>query len=195
VAEVSTQTATILVTDLVASTELRARVGEEEAERLRRVHDALLRAAVEGSGGRVVKGLGDGVLASFAGAADALAAAIAIQRGIARHRRRHPAHPLWVRIGVSSGDVSVEDGDVFGTPVIEASRLCAAAEGGAILAADLVALLARGRGGHRFSPAGDLVLKGLPNPMSTVHVGWRPRSHSGWSVGRRSSDGCGRPGS
>jgi class 3 adenylate cyclase/tetratricopeptide (TPR) repeat protein len=172
VAEVSTQTATILVTDLVASTELRARLGEEAAERLRRVHDSLLRAAVEAAGGRVVKGLGDGVLASFAGAADALAAATAIQCGIARHGRRHRGEPLSVRIGVSAGDVSVEDGDVFGTPVIEASRLCAAAAGGTILAADLVALLARGRGGHRLEPAGEMVLKGLADPVGVVRVEW-----------------------
>jgi class 3 adenylate cyclase len=55
---VSAQTATILVTDLVASTELRARLGEEQADRLRRLHDRLLRTSVETHGGVVVKGLG-----------------------------------------------------------------------------------------------------------------------------------------
>jgi class 3 adenylate cyclase/tetratricopeptide (TPR) repeat protein len=172
VPEVGTQTATILVTDLVGSTELRVRLGEEEAERVRRMHDTLLRAAVEASGGKVVKSLGDGVLASFAGAADGLGAGRAIQGAIARHNRRHPQQALDLRIGVSAGDVTAEDGDVFGTPVIEASRLCAAAAGGTILAADVVVLLARGRGGHHFESAGEVALKGLPIPVAASLVGW-----------------------
>lgn len=68
---VSSQTATILVTDLVGSTELRVALGEERAEALRRIHDQLLTDAVAAHGGEVVKGLGDGVLALFAGAAGA----------------------------------------------------------------------------------------------------------------------------
>jgi class 3 adenylate cyclase len=170
VVEGDTRTVTILVTDLVASTEQRAGLGEEQAELLRRLHDRQLRSAVEAAGGRVVKSTGDGVLASFDGAADGLEAATAIQRAIARHNRRHPQQALTVRIGVSAGDVVVEDGDVFGAPVIEASRLCTAAAGGTILAADLVVLLARGRGGHRFEPAGELVLKGLPAPVAASLV-------------------------
>jgi class 3 adenylate cyclase len=49
-------TATILVTDLVASTEPRARLGEDRADQLHRLHDRLLRHAVEAHGGVVVKG-------------------------------------------------------------------------------------------------------------------------------------------
>ena len=166
------QTATILVTDLVGSTELRARLGEEQAERLRRLHDRLLRTSVETHGGLVVKGLGDGVLASFGEANGAVTAAVAIQQAADAHTRRHPELPLVLRVGLSAGDVTVDDGDCFGTPVIEATRLCAAAEGGRILAADLVRLLARGRGGHEFSAMGELELKGLPEPVTTVEIHW-----------------------
>ena len=68
----TTQTATILVTDLVGSTAIRVRLGEEQADAQRQVHDELLAAAVTGHGGTVVKGLGDGVLAMFPGAAEAV---------------------------------------------------------------------------------------------------------------------------
>jgi class 3 adenylate cyclase len=173
---VPSQTATILVTDLVASTTLRSRLGEEQAERLRRLHDRLLRTAVETHGGVVVKGLGDGVLASFPEASGAVAAAVAIQQAADAHTRHHPELPLVLRVGLSAGDVTVDEGDHFGTPVIEATRLCAAAEGGRILAADLVRLLARGRGGHEFAPAGALELKGLPDPVATVEVAWHRHS-------------------
>ena len=89
----SAQTATILVTDLVGSTAIRVRLGEEQADTLRRVHDDLLTAAVTGHGGTVVKGLGDGVLAMFPGAAEAVAAAVEIQQEAHRHGRRSPDQP------------------------------------------------------------------------------------------------------
>ena len=98
----SRATATVLFTDLVGSTELRARLGEEAAEELRRLHDGLLSQAVEGHGGRVVKGLGDGIMAIFTGAADAVAAAVAVQQAVDRMNRTGKAQaPLAVRVGVS----------------------------------------------------------------------------------------------
>ncbi|MGK2928515.1 MAG: ATP-binding protein, partial [Acidimicrobiales bacterium] len=168
----SSQTATILVTDLVGSTELRVALGEERAEALRRVHDRLLTDAVTGNGGEVVKGLGDGVLALFSGAAEAVGAAVAIQQAVAAHVQRRPDDRLSVRVGISAGDVTLEDDDCFGTPVVEASRLCAEAAGEEILVADLVRLLARGRGDHEFTPAGERTLKGLPDPVPVATVGW-----------------------
>ncbi len=73
----ATQTATILVTDLVGSTALRADLGEERAESMRSDHDRSLIDAAHANGGTVVKDLGDGVLVMFAGAAEAVAAAVA----------------------------------------------------------------------------------------------------------------------
>jgi tetratricopeptide (TPR) repeat protein len=77
-----------------------------------------------------------------------------------------------MRVGVSVGDVIWENADCFGITVIEATRLCEAAEGGQILAADLVRAMARGRGGYKFEPAGSLALKGLPEPVPTIAVPW-----------------------
>ena len=169
-----TRTSIILVTDLVGSTELRSRLGEDAAEELRRTHDRLLAQAVQGGTGEVVKGLGDGVLARFAGAADAVAAAVAIQQALDTHTRARPELALSARIGISAGDVVVEDGDCFGAPVIEASRLCAEAAGGQILVAELVRMLARGRGDHGYRAVGDVELKGLAEPVSAVEVLWEP---------------------
>src|SRR4051794_694015 len=130
-------TATVLFTDLVGSTDLRGRLGEEAAEELRRRHDRLLAQAVESNGGRVVKGLGDGIMATFSGAADAVATGVAVQQAISRLNRsgKTPA-PLAVRVGLCGGEVTFEDDDVHGTPVIEASRLCAAAAGGEIIVSE-----------------------------------------------------------
>ena len=171
--------AVVLFTDLVGSTELRGRLGEEAAEELRRRHDQLLAQAVEAHSGRVVKGLGDGIMASFVGASDAVDAAVAIQQAVVRlNRSGKAAVPLAVRVGLSAGDVSFEDDDVHGTPVIEAARLCGAAAGGEVLAADLVRALAGSSTEARFASVGPLELKGLAQALPAVRVDWEPAATS-----------------
>jgi class 3 adenylate cyclase len=165
-------TAIVLFTDLVGSTGLRSRLGEDAAEVVRRQHDALIADAVKGSRGTVVKNLGDGIMATFAGASDAVRAAVAIQQAIGRHNHAG-ATALEVRIGISAGDVVFEEGDCFGTPVIEAARLCSAAQGAQILASELVSGLAHAGEGS-FTPVGSLELKGLTKPLPTVQVDWEP---------------------
>ena len=167
------ETATILVTDLAGSTDLRVALGEQRAEDLRRQHDAALVDMARRNGGTVVKGLGDGVLVRFPGAAEAVTAAVAMQQSIESLSRREEV-ALRIRVGVSSGDVTQEDGDCFGLPVVEASRLCDAAEPDQILIAEVVNLLARGRGGHETTSVGTLELKGLAEPLATHAVAWEP---------------------
>jgi class 3 adenylate cyclase len=167
-------TATILFTDLVGSTELRTRLGEERAEAHRGAHHRLLAEAIAAHRGTLHDDLGDGIMASFAGAADAVAAAVAIQQAITADGRRAEEAAVGVRVGISAGDVAWEGDHPHGMPLVEAARLCAAAGGGQILAADIVRVLARGRGGHTFSPLGEMQLKGLPEPVSTCEVKWEP---------------------
>jgi class 3 adenylate cyclase len=175
-----TDVVALLVTDLVGSTELHTSLGEEAGGELRRAHDRVLVDAVSSHGGKVVKGLGDGIMAAFDGAADALAAAVSMQQGIERLSRRSSA--LSMRVGLSVGDVTWDDADCFGVTVIEATRLCQAAEGGQILAADLVRAIARGRGGYEFNPVGSLSLKGLPEPVGACRVVWAPVEGPAWPV-------------
>jgi class 3 adenylate cyclase len=170
---VGVETATIVVCDLVASTELRVSVGEEQADAVRRAVDAALDDAATIHGGTVVKGLGDGALALFAGAADAVSAGVAMQQATTRLARA-TGGTLGLRVGISAGDVSLEDGDCFGTPVVESSRLCSVAASGEVLVADVVRVLARGRGGHAFEPHEPVELKGLPEPVVTWSVPWEP---------------------
>ena len=66
----------------------------------------------------------------------------------------------------------MEDGDVFGTPVVEASRLVATARAGQILATGLVRAVAGTRAAVNFTDLGPLELKGLPEPVAVCEVGW-----------------------
>ena len=86
----SLDTLSVLFTDVVGSTALRGELGEDVAEVVRRAHDGLVTEIVEGHGGRIVKGMGDGFLATFGSAARAVAAAAGIQQGIYAQRFVEP---------------------------------------------------------------------------------------------------------
>jgi class 3 adenylate cyclase/tetratricopeptide (TPR) repeat protein len=170
----TTQTVTVLFTDLVGSTELSSRLGPEAADALRQTHFGLLRGAIQSAGGTEVKNLGDGLMVALTSLSRALACAVAMQQAIERHNRREDTAVLSVRIGISTGEATEEEGDYFGDPVIEAARLCAKADGGQILASDLVRLHVGRRGDHTFRQKGILELKGLPEPVAAWEVAWEP---------------------
>jgi class 3 adenylate cyclase len=167
-----TGTATVLFTDLAGSTELMSQVGQSAFDDIRRAHFAALRKAIERNGGEEVKTLGDGILAVFGSAADAAECAVAMQQ--AAHRQAAAVQAsLDIRVGMGLGDVRFEEGDVFGTPVVEAARLVEAARPGQILATAIVQVVAGGRaGGVRFEDIGLLQLKGFPEPVPTCEVRW-----------------------
>jgi tetratricopeptide (TPR) repeat protein len=96
-------------------------------------------------------------------------------------------------VGLSTGDVSWKGGDCFGTPMVEAARLEAAAAGGQILCSDFVRMMARGRGGHEFSEIGFLELKGLPDPLATCEVVWSPAPDVAFPLPPELASGGGRP--
>jgi class 3 adenylate cyclase/tetratricopeptide (TPR) repeat protein len=167
-----TGTATVLFTDLVGSTVLMTELGQSAFDDVRRAHFAALRKAIQRNGGDEVKTLGDGVLAVFGSAADAAECAVAMQQAVQRQATATGA-PLAIRIGMGLGDVRFDEGDVFGSPVVEAARLVDVARPGQILATSIVQVVAGGRaGGVRFTDVGALRLKGLPEPVPTCEVRW-----------------------
>ena len=167
------ESATILFTDVVGSTELSQRLSPDAAEEVRRGHFSILRQAIAETGGTEVKNLGDGVMVVFASASAALACAVGMQQGVERDNRDRE-HSVGLRIGLSSGEVTREDDDYFGDPVVEAARLCATCETGQVLAADVVRLMAGRRCRHECRSLGPQSLKGLPAPLETVEVVWEP---------------------
>ncbi len=169
----STAVVTILFTDLVGSTELLGALGEDGAERLRREHFRLLRDAAAERGGEEIKTIGDSLMVAFTSPAEAVACAVDMQQAIDRHNRTG-AQPLAVRIGINSGEATVEEGDYFGTPVVVAKRLCDVAEGAQILCSDLVRALVGTRGGFTFKDLGALPLKGIDDPVPACEVAWEP---------------------
>jgi class 3 adenylate cyclase/tetratricopeptide (TPR) repeat protein len=171
---------TTLISDMVGSTDMRVRLGAE-GERLVRLHENLAREAVAAHQGTFVKGLGDGAMAVFDAAADAVACGARLQRLVDSLHRRGEAADLHIRVGISSGDVSVGPDDCYGLPVAEAVRLCAAAASGEILIADVVRALAR-RLDLPLVSAGGLSLKGLGAPVTAWRVDWTLRTEDWGAV-------------
>ncbi len=174
----------VLMTDLEGSTAMAERLGPAAAEELRLELFALLRGALERNGGREVKSLGDGLMVVFDGAAQSLACAVQMQQAVKAHNRR-AEEKLAVRVGVSLGDATVEGGDYYGKPVVEAARLCAHATGGQIVITDLLYRVAGSRDGHAFEPLGGLVLNGISEPVQAFELRWRLSPITGMALPER----------
>ena len=148
----------ILFTDIVGSTELLDRLGDDAAHDVRRSHFALLRRAVAEHGGREVKSLGDGLMVVFDNAGAAVECGLAMQRGVAASEDL-----VELRVGIALGKAVCEDGDYFGRPVIVARRLCDAAGAGDVLVSEPPAGPVAGAEGRDVGP---LTLKGLSEPVA-----------------------------
>ena len=178
---------TVLFTDLVRSTRLATRMGDESADHLLRRHLSTLHRAIISTGGTEVKRHGDGVMAVFSTASAALECAVQMQRDVDIDNRAS-VRPLGLRVGLSGGEVIREGTDYFGDPVVEAARLCSSASSGKILASQVVKAVAGRRAGYPYRALGFVELKGLPEPLDTFEVGWDPTpGHS--AMPRPSLDG------
>lgn len=146
--------ATVLVTDIVGSTELAASLGDRRWRDLLAEHDAVVRARVERHQGRVVRTEGDGVWATFDGPARAINAAKGIVADV---------EPLGIsiRAGLHTGEVEVVGDGVAGVAVSIGERVADEAEGGEVVVSNTVKDLVVGSG-LAFEPRGEQELEGIP---------------------------------
>jgi len=159
---------TILFTDVVGSTALFDRRGDDAADALRREHFTRLRSAIAAHDGREIKSTGDGLMVAFASAVAAVRCAVDVQRATSGSA----GGPL-VRIGIDAGEPLADGEDLYGTPVIVARRLCDAAAEGEVLVSEVVRHLAGPRVEPLIHPAGALRVKGLAEPVAIATVHWR----------------------
>jgi class 3 adenylate cyclase len=150
----------VLYTDLVSSTELNVRAGDDFFVELLREHNRIVRERLAAFGGVEFTYTGDGVGARFTSDGDALRFALGLQADFDDANRRHPDFPLHVRIGLAKGDAIEEAGNLFGQTIVRAVRVCAAAGAGQVLGGEEIAesvdpSLAR------FQSVGSFALKGF----------------------------------
>ena len=156
-------TVTFLFTDIEDSTRRWEEDPSDMADALR-VHDAILRGAIERHDGYVFGTGGDGFCAAFSTAADATAAALESQKEL----RDDSAVDFAVRMGLHTGEAIERDRNYFGSEVNRAARLMSIAHGGQVLVSDATEVLLRDRVGLR--PLGEHRLRGLRGRMSVYQV-------------------------
>jgi len=161
----------IMFTDLKDSTRMTSTLGDRKALHLLHIHNALTRNALREHHGQEVKHTGDGIMASFASVINAVECAVAIQKAFATHNTENPEVTMYLRIGLSAGEPVEEHGDLFGNAVQLAARICAHAEPGQILVAQLVRDQCQG-GEFPFSDLGEITLKGIDRAVRVYQVIW-----------------------
>lgn len=154
--------ATILFTDIVASTELAARLGDRDWRALLDRHDALVRGLLAQYAGRLVKSTGDGVMATFDGPARAIRCAVALARALRDLG-------LDVRAGLHTGEVELRGEDLGGIAVHIAARVSELAEPGRVYVSGAVPPLVAGSG-ISFEAAGEAALRGIEGTWQLQRV-------------------------
>jgi class 3 adenylate cyclase len=167
---------TVLFTDLVGHTEMMQRLGDARGRDVLREHERITRETLKNHDGAEVKTMGDGFMASFGSVTQAMECAIALQRAFAAHTASMP-EPLHVRVGLNAGEPIEEDGDLFGSTVILASRIAAQAGAGEILVPETVRGLLSGKP-FVYADRGEFVPKGFDDAVRLYEVRWREEAET-----------------
>lgn len=166
---------TIMFSDIEGSTALNDELGDETWLKVLQAHDKLLSRCFDQHRGHIVKSAGDGYMVVFSTPELGIAAALDVQRALARERvpRALRHHPVRVRIGLHTGRAIERDGDWFGRNVAMAARVANQAGGGEVLVSTELAARLKEQLGEdlawELQQTEAVTLKGLPGE----HTLWR----------------------
>lgn len=159
------RTMTVLFSDMKDYTVRAAQASRQELVELIRQHQDLVRRAVERHRGKIIKSMGDGMLAAFDSATEAILAARQIQQVAANEQ---PSR-MDLRIALSSGEVVIDAGDVYGPAVNVAARLQAHTPTGAVYFTDATRQMLNSAE-VQFDEAGEFELKGVRGNVRAFRV-------------------------
>ena len=164
--------AAILAADVVGYSRL---MGADEAgtlAALKRHREAIFDPAVAAHNGRIVKLIGDGVIAEFGSVVDAVNCALSVQRSSTRPPDQSASPAIVLRIGINLGDVIIEGDDIYGDGVNIAARLEPLAEPGGICVSSIVNESVGTRIDVRFQDGGEISVKNIDRPIRVWK--WHP---------------------
>ncbi len=164
--------AAILAADVARYSSLMERDEAGTLARLKTLRRDLIDPKIAEHKGRIVKTTGDGLLIEFPSVVEAVACAVAVQREMAvRNDATAEDERFQFRVGINSGDVIVEDGDIHGDGVNVAARLEGIAEPGGICVSGVVHDQVQGRLDCAFADIGEQSLKNIARPVRVYRVG------------------------
>ncbi|MEA2655547.1 MAG: pilus assembly protein CpaF, partial [Chloroflexota bacterium] len=156
-------TVTIMFTDMEGSTNLLSTRGFTESHEIMKAYETIIDEQVAEHAGRRIKGLGDGLMVSFGSSRHGVECALDIQSAIGEYSKQNPERKIRIRIGINTGEVVEEAGDIFGAAVNVAARVAGKAKGGEILVSDVVRQLVGPLAEIKFDYRGAYKLKGFPD--------------------------------
>jgi class 3 adenylate cyclase len=156
-------TVTIMFTDVEGSTRLLSTRGFTESHEIMKAYETIIDDKVAEHAGRRIKGLGDGFMISFGSSRHGVECALDIQRAIAEYSKQNPERKIRIRIGINTGEVVEEAGDIFGAAVNVAARVAGKARGGEVLVSEVVRQLVGPVAEMKFEFRGRYKLKGFPD--------------------------------
>lgn len=166
-------TITIVFSDIESSTQRATSMGDAAWMKVLSAHNGIIQRHVDKWHGTVVKNQGDGFMLTFGGARRALRAMIGVQRDLEEFARDDPDKGVRVRVGVHTGEVISEDGDIFGKHVMQAARVGGLADGGEILVSSLVKEIAAARGDLSFGEPRVVAFKGIEGEHVVYPLLWQ----------------------
>ena len=166
-------TVTIMFSDILDSTAMTERLGDQKAQQVLHAHNAVVRQQLAVHGGFEVKHQGDGFMLAFPSARRALQCALGVQRALAEYCKRHPESLIHVRVGLHTGEVIREGNDFFGKNVIMAARIADNAGGGEVLVSSILKQLTESSGDIEFDEGRDVELKGLSGTQRVYAIRWK----------------------
>lgn len=152
---------TVLMSDIVGSTEMASTLGDQRWLDLLADHDRIVRGSLARFGGKEIDTTGDGFVASFDGPQRAIRCALAITEDLKRY-------DLRVRVGIHTGEIEIRDGEVGGIAMHIAARIMDASDGGVMVSGTVKDLVVGSQ--LEFIECGRFDLKGVPGSWSLFEV-------------------------
>ena len=163
---------TILFSDIKGSTTYFEKKGDVEGMSMINRHNSILFPEIEGAGGRIVKTIGDAIMACFEDPVAAIRAAVGMQRALEEDRQGRPEiEQIHIRVGLHTGLGLIKDGDVFGDVVNAASRVQKQAQIEQILITDVL-LDDANLAGFECAKMGRAELRGKDEQIDLYAVAW-----------------------
>jgi len=163
-------TVTVFFSDIRGFTDYTSKHGNDAAFSLLQTHNSLLEAEITAHQGTIIKTEGDCFMVSFSSGRTAIFCALAVQKRLREHNATSAEPPIHVGIGINTGEAVLKDGDLFGSAVNLASRLCGVATAGQVLISDTVRQIVGPLTGLRFVERGEIQVKGFPDPQRVCEV-------------------------
>jgi adenylate cyclase len=163
----------VMLADVANYSTMMSRSEDETHARVSRLARELIDPTIGRHGGRIVRSMGDGWLAEFASATDVVRCALEIQRGLVTRQADEPDQ-IKLRIGINTGDVLVDQHDIYGNSVNIAARLEALASPGGICVSQSIYDQARSQPEFFFADRGPHRVKNIPYPIQVYEVADEP---------------------